>query len=395
MFILDEPYISDFLLDTVAHHRIPVLENSFTGPKADGRNLHFLGRHEVVGAFRNGGNHLIYTNSENTIGWISRHLDFTDLPDKINLFKDKVRFRNMLRVIDPSFFFREASLTELDTFDASVMTYPFIVKPAVGFFSLGVHKVENTGQWVTILQKIKKEVAVIHRVYPAEVLDTTRFIIEEHIDGREFAFDAYFNEAGQPVILSLLEHLFSSPGDVSDRVYISSEAIFRNFLEPFTGFLENLGKLASLKNFPMHVEVRVDDKGRIRPIEINPLRFGGWCTTADMTWYAYGFNPYAAIARQEVPDWNRLLAGKEEKVYSNIVLTNATGHEVNEIRSFDYERLISRFENPLELRKADFKSFLIFGFLFAETSLGNFREIKWILNDDLTEFITFEEGYHQ
>ena len=44
-----------------------------------------------------------------------------------------------------------------------------------------------------------------------------------------------------------------------------------------------LAKLAGLKNFPLHTEVRVNEKGEIIPIEVNPMRFGGWCTTADFT----------------------------------------------------------------------------------------------------------------
>ncbi|MCP3675252.1 MAG: ATP-grasp domain-containing protein [Gammaproteobacteria bacterium] len=32
-----------------------------------------------------------------------------------------------------------------------------------------------------------------------------------------------------------------------------------------------------------HDELRGDDKGTILPIEVNPMRFGGWCTSADIT----------------------------------------------------------------------------------------------------------------
>jgi hypothetical protein len=96
------------------------------------------------------------------------------------------------------------------------------------------------------------------------------------------------------------------------------------------------------------------------------------------------------VAKNLIPDWDKLLRGKHDKIYSNIVLTNSTGYPASQIRSFDYEALKSRFENPLELRQADFHEFLIFGFLFAETSITNYREIEWILNDDLRDFITLE-----
>jgi hypothetical protein len=388
MFILDKPYVSDFLANSVGAHAIPVLRTEFAEKAVNGRAIAFEDEGSFIAKFRNGDMPLLYTNSENAIGWVSRNLHFTDLPDKIDLFKDKVRFRQLLQPLNKDFYFKEVSLEGLDRIDPSELNYPFILKPAVGFFSHGVHKVECAEDWPGIVDNIKKEVAVIREVYPAEVLDTTRFIIEGYIEGREFAFDAYFNDRGQPVILGLLEHLFSSSSDVSDRVYISSAPLYNQFLDLFTGFLSDLGQLAGLRNFPLHVEVRLDEKGNLRPIEINPLRFGGWCTTADMTWYAYGFNSYKAVARNEAPDWRKLLAGKENKIYSNIVLTNSTGYDVSSIKAFDYESLKAKFENPLEMRRADYREFLIFGFLFAETSIGNYREIDWILNDDLREFIT-------
>jgi hypothetical protein len=45
--------------------------------------------------------------------------------------------------------------------------------------------------------------------------------------------------------------------------------------------LSKIGKELHLKNFPAHAEVRIDEN-KIIPIEVNPLRFGGFCTTADL-----------------------------------------------------------------------------------------------------------------
>ncbi len=243
-------------------------------------------------------------------------------------------------------------------------------------------------EWPRIKAAICKEVETIKSVYPKEVLDISTFIIEENIKGTEYAFDAYYNESGEPVILSLLEHTFASGNDVMDRVYNSSKTIIEDNLEKFTDFLRMLGKHADLKNFPLHTEVRVNDKGEIIPIEVNPMRFGGWCTTADFTYYAFGFNPYEYLHSGKKPDWEKILKEKEGKTYSNIVLTNTTGTASKDIKSFDYDALLNKFSNPLELRKSDFKNFLIFGFLFTETDQHNLSEIDWILNTDLKEFIT-------
>ena len=118
------------------------------------------------------------------------------------------------------------------------------------------------------------------------------------------------------------------------------------------------------------------------------MRFGGWCTTADMTYFAYGFNPYLTYFSQQRPDWDELLKDKGGKLYSVIVLDNSTGVDGNQITAFDYERLLSGFERPLDLRKIDYREYPVFGFLFAETRTENFAEIEAILRSDLSEFIT-------
>lgn len=120
------------------------------------------------------------------------------------------------------------------------------------------------------------------------------------------------------------------------------------------------------------------------------MRFGGWCTTADIAFLAYGFNPYLYYYEQKKPDWFQLLQGKGGKLYSVIVLDNSTGFKINEIESFDYDRLLTKFTTPLELRRIDFQQYPVFGFLFAETEEQNFSELQSILESDLREFVTLK-----
>ena len=190
------------------------------------------------------------------------------------------------------------------------------------------------------------------------------------------------------LFLNILKHVFATQTDVSDRVYTTSKKIIEKNLEEFTKFAEKIGKLAGIKNFPMHIELRRDDNGMILPIEINPMRFGGWCTTADISFMAYGFNPYLYYYSQQKPDWSKILKGKEGKLFSIIVLDNSTGINIDQITSFDYDKLLSNFEKPMELRKINFREYPVFGFLFTETREENFIELKKILHSDLNEFIS-------
>lgn len=287
----------------------------------------------------------------------------------------------------PDYFYREVSLGELEDLDITQIPKPFIIKPSVGFFSLAVCKVENIESWKDAKQEIYDSLDTVRSLFPTEVIDPESFIIEEFIKGEEYAFDAYYNQVGQPIILSVYKHVFASEEDVSDRLYITSADIVREYEPRFRKFLESLGRLTELRNFPLHVEVRIDDKETLVPIEINPMRFGGMCTTADLAFHAYGFNPYEYCFAQQEPEWDELLVGREENVYGLVVLNNSTGTEPHKIRGFDYERLQKKFENVLEIRKVDYREFHFFGFVFIKSRKENYRELEDMLHSDLREFI--------
>ncbi len=199
--------------------------------------------------------------------------------------------------------------------------------------------------------------------------------------------DAYYDSTGEPVVLGIFQHVFSSGYDVSDRVYITSKDIIEANLGEFAEILSKIGSMAGVRNFPVHAEVRRTAAGLVVPIEVNPMRFGGWCTTADLTFRAYGLNPYLSYFSQKRPDWPRLLEGKAGKLFAIVVLDNGSGIEAKDIRSFDYDKLLARFERPLELRKIDYHEYPVFGFLFTETAADNFAELEQILRSDLMPFI--------
>ncbi len=388
MILVDKPYISDFMKKTLEDQRIPVIRT----PEAEqfdlGSGVSVISQDTALRELKRGVNGLLYTNSENSINWIVKHLGFMALPRQIAQFKDKFAFRNLLKQMYPHFAYREVEIRKLDTLDVGLIKMPFIIKPSVGFFSMGVHKVSTAGDWRRVLSAIYDEMKAVQSLYPSEVLDTTKFIIEECIEGEEFAVDAYFSHEGKPVILNILHHLFASGEDVRDRVYITSRAVIERYREELQALLTRIGRLVSLKNFPVHAEVRIDGNGNMIPIEVNPMRFAGWCTT-DVAYHAYGINPYEYYFRQKEPDWTQLLSGKGDETYSIVVLDKPGDVPAESIKAFDYGQVLSRFENPLELRKIDYTQYPVFGFLFAETRMENMAELENILRSDLKEFISF------
>lgn len=373
---------------TVRDNAIPVVGTCVAKKMGLYSGTKIISEAQAIEMARESADLAVYTTSENAIGWISKYLAFSNIPEKIGMFKDKLKFRELTKPIFPNFYFKSVCVESLKKVPFEEIPLPFIIKPQIGFFSMGVHKVSSYEEWELTIDLIVKEGDEIKDLYPGEVLNTGLYIIEQCINGDEFAIDAYYNSTGEPVILGIFKHVFSSDTDVSDRVYITSKKIIETNLKEFTGFAGKIGELAEVKNFPVHIELRRDNDGVLLPIEVNPMRFGGWCTTADLTFLAYGFNSYLCYYSQLKPDWSEVLKEKEGKIFSIIVLDNSTGIGVEDITSFDYEKLLSAFEKPLELRKCDYKKYPVFGFLFTETGEDNFIELKNILDSDLNEFIS-------
>ena len=387
MFFVEQPYISDFFRSTVIDNNIPVVATKMAAELGFENQPNLISEAVAIELAGATAHPLVYMTSENAIGWIAKNLASSMLPEKIALFKDKLKFRALTESLFPEFYFKGVDIDELRNLEFSTLPLPFIIKPTVGFFSMGVYKVSNHQEWLDSINSIHAEMQQLRDLYPEAVLDTGRFIIEQYISGEEFAIDAYFDGNGESVIVGIFKHTFASEQDVSDRVYTTSKEIIEQHLEEFTSFVREIGLLADVKHFPVHIELRKGSDGQLIPIEVNPMRFGGWCTTADMTYLAYGLNPYVYYFEQKKPDWSKLLEAKAQKLFSIIVLDNSTGIDAQQIKLFDYQKLSVCFEKPLELRKINYHEYPVFGFVFVETRADNFKELEYILDSDLSEFI--------
>jgi len=200
MIILDHPYVSEFLIETAAELQIPILKNEMAAGLNEKKGLRLLEEADFIELIKKRDSFTLYSNSENSIGWISENLEFTGLPEKIELFKNKIKFRELLQTKYPEFFFQGIAFEKLDEMRVEEIKKPFIIKPAAGFFSLGVHKISTDKEWDSVLKSIKAEVNEIRGFYPAQVLDLGKFIIEENLEGEEFAVDAYFNNYSTSLI---------------------------------------------------------------------------------------------------------------------------------------------------------------------------------------------------
>ncbi|WP_324824615.1 ATP-grasp domain-containing protein [Sinanaerobacter sp. ZZT-01] len=386
MLILDKPYASDFLKKTAEDRKIPILDNGGICNLVQNQNLNLLSENDFFCMAKEQNPLKLYCNSENSINKISENLLDTKIPGYIHFCKDKIKFREKIKPLYPDFYFREVAFEDIKSLDVTCLKKPFIIKPAVGFFSIGVYKVESDKDWEKVVDCLIRDVQSAEGLYPNEVMDSSKFIIEECIDGEEFAIDAYYDAKGMPVILDILKHPFSSSTDVSDRVYYTSKEIILTYLKTFENILKNIGDLAEFQNFPVHVEVRIDQNQTVLPIEFNPMRFAGWCVT-DIAYFAYGINVYEYFFADKKPDWEKILNKKDERVYSLVLVDVPKRLQGKSIKSFDYKGVSSKFRKVLEMREIDFHEYPVFAFLYIETK-ADLMELKEALNMDFSEFIS-------
>lgn len=384
MFILDSPYVSDFLKRSLQDHQIPVLQTPFAENVLAGYQINFISESKARQTDHTHSG--LYTNSENALGWVYENWPDSEIAKMAALVKNKVRFREVLSEIHPDYEFMGVAFADLPNVKPTTLPYPLILKPSVGFFSLGVQRIENEEEWRSNLDRMDSWSRSYENLYPEMVLDNAVFIIEAVIPGDEFAVDCYYDHEGQAVILNMMKHLFSSGADVNDRVYVTSGPLVDQYLEPVRVYLDRLGALFKLANFQAHIELRIDEN-LVTAIEINPLRFGGWCSTADLAHYAWQMNLYSAVTRKTVPQWSSLTQKEPENIYALVVLNNSTGVTGKEIQSFDYDALLKRISEPLELRKTDYKQFPLFGFLMCKVPSTDMSELDELLHSDLREYI--------
>ncbi len=382
MIILENPYVSSYLIETIKKNKFSVLDNEISRRYFSDREL--TSTTDAVEVLKE---EPLYSNSENSIDWVFDNLKNSDILSMIELSKDKFAFRKMLSSIYPQYYFREISLDEIYEIDVKTLKFPFVLKPSVGFLSFGVYPVRNKQEFSEVISKLKSDIEKLKNVFPLSVVDCSKFLIEEMIEGDEFAVDAYFDDNGRAVILNIFQHPFYDENDVSDRIYFTSKEIIIKYLKPFKRLLDEIGKAGNYKNFPFHLELRANEK-QIIPIEINPMRFCGWCIT-DIAQNAWGINVYEYFMNNKKPNWEEILNKSSDDYFYFTIGDIPTNVDKKDIVKVDYDKYLKNISNPLAIRKIDYMTKPVFAIVFA--SCKSKDEIRNILKLNMLDFIEQEK----
>ena len=349
MIILDEPYASVPLLDWMEASAHPVLANGFTEKLvAGGRTLNLVDADECARRLEAG--ERIYTNSENALAWILDHVDNPTITDAIRLFKDKAAMREKLEPLSPGLFHETVDRAGLEAVNVADLPLPVVLKPSVGFCSMGVYVIEEPEDWAAAVADIARREDGWHERYPESVVGSSEYLIEGYLAGTEYALDAYFDEDGAPHILNILRHDFAGPEDTSDRMYLTDGTIVDAWNDRFTAWLAAVNG-------------------------------------TDVAFYGVGLRTYEAFLEDTPVDLAALYAAHPGKVYSMSLLNPAP--EADLARPFDGAALCERFSHVLAYHVFDPVTVGFYGFLFLETDAEGTGadERDWLLRSDLMEFV--------
>ncbi|HSG28155.1 MAG TPA: hypothetical protein VLA34_06725, partial [Candidatus Krumholzibacterium sp.] len=104
-------------------------------------------------------------------------------------------------------------------------------------------------------------------------------------------------------------------------------------------------------------------------------------------WYAWGINTVEYYMTGRRPDWDSILAGKEDRVYPLNVAFVPDDIDMSEVRDIDYDGFESNYANILSLRKMDYRKYRVFAFVFSETDESNRHEIEKMLKADMRPYV--------
>lgn len=188
MIILDPNHISLLMRSYLEDSRQPVMKTPMAERLRDeGVGIVLVEVDEAIRRIEAG--ERLYAMSESHLGWLADHVERPDLLHAVNVCKDKARMRKVLSPLFPELYFESVKTEDLLQMACPKDRLPLVVKPAVGFLSMGIHVVRSEEDWNRAMEQIAQERTCWGSRYARSVVDGEHFIAESLIEGTEYAVD--------------------------------------------------------------------------------------------------------------------------------------------------------------------------------------------------------------
>jgi len=318
-----------------------------------------------------------------------KKLDDDEKKELISRLKNKVTCRQMLTSIFPDFFFREIPVRDLPKIGLDPKE-KYFVKPIKGYWGSAAFPIDGQTDRVSLMHEIEAQLTKRTQIFSEQVVAKDRLIVEEFLEGEEYAVDMFFNESGQPVITNVCHHPLPKKRDYLHVVYYTSHEVYRNLYPKFVEFFHVLNQSLHARSLPIHGEFKLH-KGKLTPVELNPLRFGS-DGFADLSFHAFGFNPFLYFAENRAPDWEALWKGREEKIFAFYLGYNGSDQDTSRHRP-DFRNFRRLFSNILSDMAMNYQDTLAFAIMYIEED--SLERIHELLEVEFNEYFVDLKQYSQ
>lgn len=324
----------------------------------------------------------VYVPSETSLSLVMDRLDDSTTVAGIRILKDKYLCREALSGLFPDFYFAKCDLDAIK--DLKITDKKLVIKPRKGFFGTGVRFADMNTDLIKLTTEIRAEVAAYSRFFPESILSAAEYVIEELIQGEEYAVDMYFDAAGKAEIMNIYHHPVPLNPEYAHLMYYSNSKLFDEHLQAFTQFFDSFGAILNLKNFPLHAEFKLINGGFI-PIEFNPMRYGGF-GLADLAFNSYGFHPIAAYYSGNAVDWSDVWSTRAELSYAFILAYNGKDVDLGSMQP-DHVKFRAYLQERVEIMDyvtLDFKHNPVFAIAYVKSSDGD--KLNSLLATEFSDF---------
>lgn len=349
-----------------------------TLPKTEGLRI-LKNDYLVESNIRFSQNDLVCITSEASIELVRQKMDDVTKKNAIGILKDKFKFREILNKINPDYKFKNLKFEQIESLKVETKS---VLKPTKGCFGTAVKTITKDTDLTQIAFEIKQELTRNSDVLSREVLSENEFILEDYIEGEEYAVDMFFDHLGEPHIVNIYHHPMPKIEAYLHMIYYTNKEVFDKIYDKAMKFFRELNVILKVKNFVMHGEFRYT-KNKLLPIEINSMRFGGM-GLGNLVYYSLGINPYECFKTGKTPDWNRIWGTKThtDSIYAFFIAYNGTYVDTMQQKP-NIEKLKKEFSKVLHQELFDYQNQLAFGiFCLDETS----PNLKKLLNIEFNDY---------
>lgn len=322
----------------------------------------------------------IYSPTESALDAIIQHSDDPCFCNAVESLKNKAQFRKLMRSLYPNFYFRTITLDALVSLQLD-RSKKYVVKPVKGFFGTAVKVIDSTSDLQVLHDEMTAELEHNCRYFSPSVLSQNQLIIEEYLEGEEIAVDMYFNEAGEPEILNIYHHPFPQKQSYFHVLYYTNKALFDTYFAPVKAIFTALNKELKITNFPIHAEFKVDGQ-TIVPIEMNPLRYGGF-GLADLTFHGFNINPFTAFFENRSIDWDAIWRKHGDTTFGWVLAYNGDA-----IDPHTHSPMHTEFQDALGTTlhyiKMDHRAHPVFAMAYVERD--SLDELEFLLKLEFNDF---------